>query len=262
MKGRCKMKTNALVVLKILCIFVFILVLLFSFSGCKSEADKELERYKKAKVLELKDYANTMKNYSSYTQKGLQTVEKQVREGINAIKKSSDLESAYEELKTAKLRVASAEIKLDYNAQDLLQVYFKDTFREESKIYMPNYYGPPIDNNSDENDTLPRHRIYVVKDQEQLDNIFVEPPQVNFENEMILIVIYRSSYENYTSINKIALEEKVLKVYVINERKLEPRKEGNTGIPPQPRQVVCVYKLDKLEVLETELLFISTMAWS
>jgi hypothetical protein len=190
-------------------VFSLIFFLLLLSAGCDPYSE-DFREYKEGKEAELRAYAVSMTEEYSYSEEGLQAMSLAVEEGVNAIN-NADYYVEVDELATeAKDGIDRVEVKLDYNAEKLLFALNRATDVSELKesFLNENRTSGMINNR------IPEYKIHVVTEQQQLESIFVESPEVNFESEMVLVVMYKSWVSSkWHLIRKIELEENVLRVY-------------------------------------------------
>lgn len=226
-------------------VFSLIFFLLLLSAGCDPYSE-DFREYKEGKEAELRAYAVSMTEEYSYSEEGLQAMSLAVEEGVNAIN-NADYYVEVDELATeAKDGIDRVEVKLDYNAEKLLFALNRATDVSELKesFLNENRTSGMINNR------IPEYKIHVVTEQQQLESIFVESPEVNFESEMVLVVMYKSWVSSkWHLIRKIELEENVLRVYTRDDT--TPYMQGTISY-----QVIFMFKLDKLDVAETELIFL------
>lgn len=101
------------------------------------------------------------------------------------------------------------------------------------------YYGE--DNIAD--DSNPRSRTIIIKNQEDFDVIFVNSIEydVNFDSEMLLVYTFTSLFNRTIKINNVKQSNDILKIGL----------EMNKGTRPFQRFVLI--KLDKLEITTVEI---------
>ena len=90
----------------------------------------------------------------------------------------------------------------------------------------------------------PAQRCYVIKDQARLEEIFDEPPTVDFETQMIVVTF--STCKGHSSLRQTEV--------FLRENKLifeiDLRSYNNGTWDPGSTQSVRVYRMDKLEEIE------------
>lgn len=96
--------------------------------------------------------------------------------------------------------------------------------------------------------TLPEKLCYIIKSQEQAQEVFDTVPDVDFERQMLVILIYSTLDNASHKCIGVFKKESVLEV----EMEVEYDKIKN-GIQPQTVQMVCMFKMDKLDVGEVGL---------
>ena len=95
--------------------------------------------------------------------------------------------------------------KIDHNA-----VIITDGIRYQEEWLKENHVYGAYDENGEENydENTPKSRTYFIKNQDELDEVFSEFPEIDFENEMLIMYCYRTIY-----IRKQGLW---MKVYMLN----------------------------------------------
>ena len=96
----------------------------------------------------------------------------------------------------------------------------------------------------------PSQRCYVIKDQIRLEEVFDEPPAVDFETQMV-VVTFKACKQNASYRPKNVYYEERKLIFEIE------KKAGMESIDPGVAQLVCVYRMDKLDEIEDiEILFV------
>lgn len=99
-----------------------------------------------------------------------------------------------------------------------------------------------------EDETLPNFRIFIVKEQNEFDDIFDVFPQVDFEKEMVIIYIFRTPHSNRTyKIKNVEVCDKTLKISYA-----ELGGKPGYGDASLPQRKALVIKMDKLDVESVE----------
>ena len=95
--------------------------------------------------------------------------------------------------------------KIDHNA-----VIITDVIRYQEEWLKDNHVYGAYDENGEENydENTPKSRTYLIKNQDEHDEVFSEFPEIDFENEMLIVYCYRTIY-----IRKQVLW---MKVYMLN----------------------------------------------
>ena len=114
-------------------------------------------------------------------------------------------------------------------------VKFKEDFVMANTVYNPM-------KNKDE--TLPKFRTHIIKDQSKFDEVFTAFPQIDFKKEMILIYVYTCYYNGRPhKIQSVELDGKILKIDV------KLKKQGLVvGDMSSPMHRFLVIKMDSLDI--------------
>ena len=107
--------------------------------------------------------------------------------------------------------------------------------------------------------TLSQYRGFIIQDEVQSDSIFYELPKLNYETEMLVVIMF-SLYETRDgyAIQKIERSDNVLKItmdeieYIHKEDK---NKTSQSYVPPRYIQHIQGYVMDKLDVATLEMKF-------
>jgi hypothetical protein len=111
--------------------------------------------------------------------------------------------------------------------------------------YLP--YGAFDDkSNSYINDrSTPEDFTLVIKNQNQLNELFTNFPTVNFEKEMIIVYIYTGIYNAEKKITDVEYEEKELSIEFGYKLKMGT---GSATIPMQRTLIIKMNKIDAYEI--------------
>ena len=115
----------------------------------------------------------------------------------------------------------------------------------------PVYGAYSEDGKENYNSDTPKNRTYLIQTQGQLNEIFVDFPEIDFEKEMVLVYCYRTVYTQRKQIlENVTLDGKVLNVSFNVER-------GKLGYADAsaPHRRILVVKLDKLEITEVKITY-------
>ena len=139
---------------------------------------------------------------------------------------------------------------------------FKESFLDENRTYGLCYVNDnwdPEDEFSEEilwDVTSPKSRTFIIKDPNNLDDIFINPPQVNFEKEMILVALFSVRGGNFSlSIRNVRLNGAVLSIGIKKENLKNKDKDNNNDFITEYEQFIYVLKIDKLSANTAEVLF-------
>jgi hypothetical protein len=228
-------------------IYILFLIVILStlLIGCDPYS-ADFKQYKKNKLTEVQAYADAIKKQYNYTPEGIQELALSVQSGIADINEARYYNEVDKFVADTKNAIDCVEVKLDYNAEKLIFA-----LNSANRIEVPGLQNSFLAQNIfvGRNINTPKYKIHVIMNQAQLDSVFVESPQINFDNEMVLVVIYKSWVSSkWHLIRKIELDESVLKIYTRDNT--VPYREDTPSC-----QVIYVFKMDKLDVFETELIF-------
>ena len=93
----------------------------------------------------------------------------------------------------------------------------------------------------------PQTRTHIITNFEQLQEVFVDIPQVNFEREMIVVSVFSLPRNHGVYTRKVIVDNDMITIY--NDfKEIAPYK----GTPQAPHQALIVYKMDKLDVTTAE----------
>lgn len=125
---------------------------------------------------------------------------------------------------------------------------FQENFLKENRvcaIYRNENYDP-TDDESEEyvwDTTSPVDRTFMVRNEAELNEIFLDFPEVDFEKEMVLIYIYASVYSRPRKIKSVVFQETNLTIqFQYNKGKF-----GHADAS-MPHQSVLIVKMDRLDV--------------
>lgn len=112
-------------------------------------------------------------------------------------------------------------------------------------------YGAYDENGEEKYDeNTPKSRTYLIKTQAELDEAFSEFPEIDLENEMLIVYCYRTIYARKQVLEKVALEGTVLNV----EFNIVKGKIGHADASAPHRRILVV-KLDKLDITEVTITY-------
>ena len=137
--------------------------------------------------------------------------------------------------------------KMDHNAVIITDgIRYQEEWLKENHVY--GAYGENGEENYDEN--TPKSRTYLIKNQDELDEVFSEFPEINFEKEMIIVYCYRTIYIRKQVLEKVVLDENVLNV----EFNVVKGKIGHADASAPSRRML-VLKLDKLDITKANITY-------
>ena len=113
-------------------------------------------------------------------------------------------------------------------------VEFNEDFLTANTLYDPY--------NKDE--TLPKFRTHIIKEQSKFDEVFIAFPQIDFQKEMILIYVYTCYYNGRShKIQSVDLDGKTLKIGVRLKREYPYGPDMSS-----PMHRFLVIKMDSLDI--------------
>ncbi len=99
-------------------------------------------------------------------------------------------------------------------------------------------------------DSLPESRTYIIQNQAQLEEIFSDFPEIDFDKETVLVYCYTTVYLRKQRLEKVSLENDVLTVaFDVVRGKL-----GHADAAA-PHTRLCVIRLDKVDVTEVNITY-------
>ena len=137
--------------------------------------------------------------------------------------------------------------QIDHNAVIITEgITYQEEWLANNHIY--GAYGENGEENYDEN--TPKSRTYILKNQDELDEVFSEFSEIDFEKEMVLVYCYRTIYIRKQVLEKVALDGNVLNV----EFNVVKGKIGHADASAPSRRMLVV-KLDKLDITEVNVTY-------
>ncbi len=125
-------------------------------------------------------------------------------------------------------------------------ITYQEEWLEENHVY--GAYDENGEENYDEN--TPKSRTHIIKNQDELDEVFLEFPEIDFENEMLIVYCYRTIYIRKQVLEKVVLDGTVLNV----EFNVVKGKIGHADASA-PQRRMLVIKLDKLDITEANITY-------
>ena len=137
--------------------------------------------------------------------------------------------------------------KIDHNA-----VIITDGIRYQEEWLNENHVYGAYDENGEEkyDENTPKSRTYLIKNQDELDEVFSEFPEIDFENEMLIVYCYRTIYIRKQVLEKVVLDGTILNV----EFNVVKGKMGHADASAPSRRML-VLKLDKLDITEVNVTY-------
>ena len=137
--------------------------------------------------------------------------------------------------------------QIDHNAVIITEgITYQEEWLANNHIY--GAYGENGEENYDEN--TPKSRTYILKNQDELDEVFSEFSEIDFEKEMVLVYCYRTIYIRKQVLEKVVLDGTILNV----EFNVVKGKMGHADASAPSRRML-VLKLDKLDITEVNITY-------
>ena len=88
---------------------------------------------------------------------------------------------------------------------------------------------------------------FIIKDENQLNELFNEFEDINFDKQMVIVYIYTGIYDSKVKITEVEYEELELSIeFSYNLKK-------GTGSATMPKQKTLIIIMDKLELIEVDI---------
>ena len=137
--------------------------------------------------------------------------------------------------------------KIDHNAIIIADgITYQEEWLDNNHVY--GAYDENGEKNYDEN--TPKSRTYILKNQDELDEVFSEFPEIDFENEMLIVYCYRTIYIRKHVLEKVVLDGTILNV----EFNVVKGKMGHADASA-PSIRMLVLKLDKLDITDANITY-------
>ena len=137
--------------------------------------------------------------------------------------------------------------KIDHNAIIIADgITYQEEWLDNNHVY--GAYDENGEENYDEN--TPKSRTYLLKNQDELDEVFSEFSEIDFEKEMVLVYCYRTIYIRKQVLEKVVLDGTILNV----EFNVVKGKMGHADASAPQRRMLVV-KLDKLDITEVNITY-------
>jgi len=144
--------------------------------------------------------------------------------------------------------------KTPYNATFVSSEFsFKSEFLEENRISGVSYKNEdwnPEDGNSCEymlDETAPKFRTFIIKERDELDEVFAVFPEINFEKNMVVMYLFRG----FDGVNRHIKNIKISDKSLVIELNFVRVSSGYNNLT-EPKCISLIIKLDKLDVSEVE----------
>ena len=104
---------------------------------------------------------------------------------------------------------------------------------------------------SDYNNELPESRMYVIKNQDEAEEVFTDTPKIDFDTEMVIVYCYTTIYKREQRLDRVSFEGGELNIEfgVVNA-------SPGVGDATAPQTRVAIIQLDKLEASEITVTYI------
>lgn len=137
--------------------------------------------------------------------------------------------------------------QIDHNAVIIKEgITYQEKWLENNHVY--GAYGENGEENYDEN--TPKSRTRLIKTQTELDEVFSDFPEMDFEKEMVIVYCYRTVYGRKQVLEKVVCDGNVLYV----EFNVVKGKIGHADASAPSRRML-VMKLDKLDIMEVKITY-------
>ena len=136
--------------------------------------------------------------------------------------------------------------KFEYNAVILKDGFtFNETWLESNQTL-----GSLQGETHEYDDSLPESRTYIIQNQAQLEEIFSDFPEIDFDKEIVLVYCYTTVYIRKQRLEKVSLENGVLTVaFDVVRGKL-----GHADAAA-PHTRLCVIRLGKVDITEVNIMY-------
>lgn len=139
---------------------------------------------------------------------------------------------------------------LTYARYDDLKEYINESFLEDNKIFGAFYETSSKEYGEEyimlEDESFPRTRTFVVKNQSEFDSIFIEKPQelnIDFETQMLIIHTDTTIYGRPIKLQTLKADENILMV----KMKMDDGKR-DVGDAAMPCQIYLFVVMDKVDI--------------
>ena len=136
---------------------------------------------------------------------------------------------------------------IDYNAVIIKEdITFNQEWLDNNQVY--NTYNLNI---SEWDLESPEDRTFIITNENQLDEIFTQFQDVDFENEMLIVYCYGTIYCREQKLKKVILNNDILEI----EFDIVRGKFGHADAA-MPHTRVCVIRMDKIEFSSVNIKYI------
>ena len=137
--------------------------------------------------------------------------------------------------------------KIEFNAEIVKEgISFNQEWLDNNQVY--NTYNLNIHEWDLES---PEDRTFIITDENQLDEIFTQFPDINFENEILIVYCYGTIYCREQKLKKVILNNDVLEI----EFDIVNGKIGHADAA-MPHTRMCVIRMDKIEFSSVDIKYI------
>ena len=88
---------------------------------------------------------------------------------------------------------------------------------------------------------------FIIKDENQLNELFTEFEDINFDKQMVIVYIYTGIYDSKVKITEVEYEELELSI------EFSYKLKKGTGSATMPKQKTLIIIMDKLELIEVDI---------
>ena len=97
-------------------------------------------------------------------------------------------------------------------------------------------------------ETLPRSRTFIIKEQNEFEDIFCDVPSwIDFNKEMLLVYIFPSSYGRPCKFKSVKTDGEILEIYFTMGKS-----KSGYGDAGSPQRRIFAIKMKKLEIVAVE----------
>lgn len=137
--------------------------------------------------------------------------------------------------------------QIDHNAVIITSgIAYQEEWLANNHVY--GAYGENGEENYDEN--TPKSRTYLIKTQTELDEVFSDFPEIDFEKEMLIVYCYRTVYGRKQVLENVFSDGNLLYV----EFNVVKGKIGHADASAPSRRMLVV-KLDRLDITEVKITY-------
>ena len=136
--------------------------------------------------------------------------------------------------------------RIDYNAKIVKdEINFNDDWVNANQVYDSyNFETNKWDT------TSPKDRTYVLNTQEQIDEVYSYFPNINLDEQMLIVYCYRNVYVREQKLKNVTLDDGLLNV----EFDIAPGKLGHADAA-SPHTRMCTIKLNKVDYKQVKVTY-------